>query len=135
MGDVIEVFGVRSSTGERARPLRLYFDSGSPCTFIKISACRGFKNLLPLAKPKPFGGLGDGAFRATHILDMEVRLLGIWCRHPTYVIPDDVLSDKEDVLIGHDFMQKFDVNIHSRQKRVVLDSASLRAAQIVRRVQ
>ncbi len=35
MGDVIKTLAIRSYKGERAAKLSLYFDSGSPLTFIK----------------------------------------------------------------------------------------------------
>lgn len=133
MGDVIKTFPVRSCEGEKPRRLRLYFDTGSPYTFIKESACRGFVNILRLAKPVRFGGLGNGKFQASEFLHFEVRLLGIWCRHAAYVVPDEVLDERYDLLVGHDFMQKFDVNIASKKRDVILDRGALKMAQTVRR--
>ena len=132
MGDVIRPFPVRSVEGEKLRLLRLYFDSGSPYTFIKRSAAAGYRNLFSLVKPKSFGGLGNGRFTAGGLLHIEVRMLGIWCSHTAYVIDDDHLESDVDMLVGHDFMQKFDVNIASRKKEVVLNRFSLKRAQIVR---
>jgi hypothetical protein len=132
VGDVIRSFPVRSVEGERSRRLRLYFDSGSPYTFIKRSAAAGFRNLFTLAKPQSFGGLGNGRFTARGLLHIEVRLLGIWCRHAAYVIDEGLLEPDVDALVGHDFMQKFDVNIASRKKDLILNRASLKRAQVVR---
>jgi hypothetical protein len=132
MGDVICAFPVRSGRGEKPRRLRLYFDSGSPYTFIKRSACRGFANVFRLARHEDFGGLGNGRFSARAFIHLEIQLLGIWCRHAAYVVDDAVLTEDEDLLVGHDFTQKFNVDIASRRRRVILHRSSLRRAQIVR---
>ena len=134
MGDVIKGFPVRSYQGEKPRRLRLYFDTGSPYTFIKRSACRGLRAVYDLPKPMAFGGLGNGRFLAPQGAFLEVRLLGVWCRHAAYVVPDDVLEQRYDLLVGHDFMQKFAVNIASRKRDVLLDRGALRMAQTVRRM-
>lgn len=132
MGDVIKVFPTRSYTGESARSLRLYFDTGSPYTFIKESAVRGFRGVLRLPRPREFGGLGNDVFRAAKLMNLEVKLMGFWCPHYAYVVDDSVLTKAEDLLVGHDFMQKFSVNIASKQKDVILDRIALQRAQIVR---
>ncbi len=133
MGDVIRPFPVRSGAGERPRRLRLYFDSGSPYTFIRESAAVGLHNQLSLLRPKSFGGLGNGRFVARRMVHIEIRMLGYWCSHLAYTIDDNLLESDVDMLVGHDFMQKFDVNIASRKKDVVLNRFSLRRAQIVRK--
>ena len=132
MGDIIKSYPVRSRTGERSRRLKLYFDSGSPFTFIARPVCTSFKNLLAMPAPTTFGGLGAGRFQATHVLNMEVCLLGIWCRHLAYVVPDGVLESNYDVLVGHDFMQKFHVDLLPKRRDVRLDRAALRLALVVR---
>lgn len=129
---MIQPFPVRSYTGERSRKLRLYFDSGSPYTFVRKSIADRFKAVFRLPVPEPFGGLGNGHFRAGHLMNMEVKLLRFWCRHPAYVVGDDVLEPNEDVLVGHDFMQKFDVKINMKGKDIILNPLSLRRAQKVR---
>ena len=133
MGDVICQFPVRSIGGETPQTLRLYFDSGSPFTFIRKSATSRFKAILPLPRPVGFEGLGDGRFSARALLHMEVRLLDFWCRHTAYVVADDVLAADYDVLVGHDFMQKFNVGLAPKRQDVVLNPASLRLAQTIRR--
>ena len=132
MGDVIRPFQVRSSRRERPRRLRLYFDSGSPYAFIKRSACRGFNAVMRLPFPEPFDGLGSGRFQAREFLHFEARLMGIWCRHAAYVVEDAILTEDEDMLVGHDFTQKFDVSLNSRKRDVILNKVSLRRAEIVR---
>ena len=132
MGDVIKPFSVRSSSCDRARKLKLYFDSGSPYTFIKSSSTRGFKAVWSLPKPLDFGGMGDGVFEAQRMMHLEVCMLRIWVRHSAYVVADSVLDDDEDLLVGHDFMQKFDVKIDSRRRDVILNRGALRRSQKVR---
>ncbi len=132
MGDILKTYRVRSAKGERPRKLRLYFDSGSPFTFVKRSACRGLANVLGLRIPQRFGGLGNGSFMATHVVNLEVELLGIWCRHLSFVVPDSVLTEDEDGLVGHDFMQQFDIHLALKRRDVVLNKAALKRAQVVR---
>jgi hypothetical protein len=134
MGDIVKGFPVRSYEGDRAKRLRLYFDTGSPYTFVKRSACRGFAEVFGLAKSRSFSGLGNGRFHASHIMSLEVRLLSIWCRHYAYVVDDYVFEEDKDLLVGHDFMQKFNVRLDWERGDVLLNRASLRRAQKVRRV-
>lgn len=133
MGDVIRFFQVRSAIGERSKRLRLYFDTGSPYTFIKHSAAKGFRQVISLSPPEGFGGLGNGRFKADRMMHLQVRMLGIWCRHAAYVVSDDVLDERYDLLVGHDFMQKFDVGLASKKRDVILDRGALKMAQTVRR--
>ena len=130
MGDVIKVLPIRSYKGERKKMLRLYFDSGSPYTFIKENKAKMFKDIIKLTVPGIFTGLGNGTFSATHIMHLEVNLLGFWCRHYCYVVNDKILD--EDLLVGHDFMQKFDIMINLKKKDIILNEASLKRAQKVR---
>ncbi len=131
MGDVIKSFPVRSNDREKSIRIRLYFDSGSPFTFITRSAAFRFRDVFPLSRPSGFHGLGQGRFVARDLLNMEVRMAGYWCRHPAYVVDDAVLDDKYDVLVGHDFMQKFNVGLAPRRRAVVLDRGAIRMAQTV----
>lgn len=133
MGAIAKRFPVRSYEGDRVKRLRLYFDTGSPYTFVKRSACRGFAEVFKLAKSRSFGGLGNGKFHVSHIMSLEVRLLNIWCRHYAYVVDDQVLEEGEDLLVGHDFMQKFNVRLDWEREDVLLNRASLKRAQKVRR--
>jgi hypothetical protein len=131
-GDVIKVSPARSYSDERARRLRLYFDSGSLYTFIKESATRGFRDILKLSMPRKFEGRGNGAFHAAKVMNLEVKLLGFWCPHYAHVVDDGVLTQAKDMLIGHDFMQKFSVTIASWQRDVILDRLALQRAQSIR---
>ena len=134
MGDVIREFPVRSGTRERSRPLKLYFDTGSPFTFVKRSVAHDFVNFSLLGRPVSFGGLGNGRFLARAVVHIEVKMLGYWCRHVAYVVEDETLGSRYDLLIGHDYMQRFDVTVRTRNRRrgVVLHREAIELAQSVR---
>ncbi|MEW5946631.1 MAG: hypothetical protein AB1742_10580 [bacterium] len=132
MGDVIKKLPIRSGEDEKPRPMNCYFDTGSPYTFVKKSAAGKLKVIAPLSTPRTFKGLGNGRFKVTHIVYLELKLLGFWCSHYGYVIDDSVID--QDVLAGHDFMQKFNVGLDLRKKKLVLDRASLKRAQTVRNI-
>lgn len=132
MGDVIKLLPVRSYRGEKEKRLRFYFDSGSPYTFIKETKAKKFKDIIKLSVPQTFTGLGNGNFKATHIMHIEVKLLGFWCRHYCYVVSDLTLEEDEDLLVGHDFMQKFDIRLNLKKRDIILNKTSLKRAQKVR---
>lgn len=132
MGDIIKKFEVRSTTKEKARRLRLYFDSGSPRTFIKLSPASRMHSIAELAEPRSFQGLGNGRFQATHVADIEVKLLGIWVPHLCYVVPDELLDPDYDILLGHDFMQIYDIRLQPRQKNILVRKEALKMALKVR---
>lgn len=133
MGNVIKVFMVKSSPKEKPQRLRLNFDTGSPITFVKESAASKFANVFDLAEPESFGGLGFGKFKATRYMLIHVKLLEYWCRHSAFVVDDLVLDSGYDILIGHDFMQVFDITIRTKKRNdgVILNPTALRLAQTV----
>lgn len=132
MGDVIKILPVRSYKGERPRKLSLYFDSGSPYTLVKKSVAGKFKDVFNLSMPKDFYGLGNGNFYAPMVMMMEVNLIGYWCKQTGYVVQDDVLENIYDALVGHDFMQNYNVKLDMRRRDIILDKGSLRLAQKIR---
>lgn len=132
MGDVIKNLEVRSYPDEKYIKARLYFDSGSPYTFAKKSLTKKFKAKTYLPIPKKFNGLGNGSFKASYIMHLEVKLLGFWCSHYAYVVEDKILEEDEDLLVGHDFMQKFDIRLSLKKGDLILNKASLKRAQKVR---
>ena len=132
MGDIIQAFRVRAGARGEGRPLRLYFDTGSPYTFIKESVAKKLGKVSTLSTPHQFGGLGNGRFHSRAMLDMFVKLLGVWCAHPTYVVPDEILEVDYDVLVGHDLMQRFNIRPLPREQRVALDSVAIHLSQRVR---
>jgi len=132
MGDIIQRFQVRSSGRRTARPLRLLFDTGSPVTLVKESSARTLGGLMELPKPRAFGGLGNGQFQATHLVELEFRFLGIWCPHVCYVVPNDVLDSEYEALVGHDLMQRYDVQPRPKRRRVSLHRGALEMGLRVR---
>ncbi len=129
MGAIVKLLEVKSEKEER---LNLYFDSGSPFTFVKTDAARRLGGMLKLPRNVIFSGIGNGQFYASHLIHMEVKLLDIWCRHASYVIPNEVLEPGEDILIGHDFMQRYDIRLNLRERDIILDRDALLRAQKVR---
>lgn len=134
MGDLIRPFPVRSGPGEKPRRLRLYFDSGSPYTFISRSAASGFLNLFDLSPPVTFLRHGGGRFAVHALVPVEVKLLGYWCRHAAYVVEDRWMGPIRDLRVGFDFMLNYDVRIDRRRHHLVLNRDALRQAQNVLRL-
>ncbi|MFQ6056424.1 MAG: aspartyl protease family protein [Methanosarcinales archaeon] len=131
MGDIIKLIKVKS---ERDVDLNLYFDSGSPFTFVGIEAANRLGGMHKLSTPVPFSGIGDRQFSATHIIHIEVKLLDIWCKHLAYVVPDEVIGSENDILIGHDFMQRYDIMLDPKARDIILDRTALLRAQMIRLV-
>lgn len=133
MSDIIKKFVSRSVPAEKSRLLRFYFDTGSPRTFVKQSVASAMKDISKLYKPEIFHGLGDGDFYATHIVRLQIKLLGLWVPHLCFVVPDEVLDPNYDVLLGHDFMQIYDIQVRPKQNKIIIKKESLKMALKVRR--
>lgn len=131
MGEIIRRYPVRSTRGERPRRLRMRFDSGSPWTFVKLSAVAGFRALLPLPHAETFGALGNGQFAATHLAQLQIQILGIWCRKSAYVVAGDTLEPEYEILAGHDFMQRYHVRLDLAAESVRVTRSRLKSAQRV----
>lgn len=131
--EIVKSYQVRSADGERPRRLRFLFDTGTIHTFVKLGALRGMRNVAKLHVPKRFGGLGDGAFQATHIVDLEILLLGYWCHQTAYVVPDKVLEGYYDVLARADFMQVYSIRLDPKRHAVALNRTAIKFSQRVRR--
>ncbi len=134
MGDIIKNFQARSAAREKTRSLRFYFDTGSPRTFMKRSVALKMKEVAKLSEPNVFFGLGDGSFKATHMVSLKIKLLDMWVPHLCYVVDDEVLDPGYDVLLGHDFMQIYDIEVKPKQKEVVIRKEALKMALKVRSV-
>lgn len=65
--------------------------------------------------------------------DLVARVDGRLIEVEAYVVEDAILTEDEDMLVGHDFTQKFDVSLASKKRDVILNKVSLQRAQIVRR--
>ncbi len=132
MGDIILNFAVRAGCRGAGKQTRLYFDSGSPYTFVKQSVARRLGKVMKLSEPRPFRGLGNGGFRASSVVDLEIHFLDVWCPHIAYVVPDETLEPDEDMLVGHDLMQRLNIRLDPRGRDIMLDRASLRRSLRVR---
>lgn len=132
MGDIIQSFRVRSGGRGRGTPLRLYFDTGTWRTFVKESVASRLGHLMELAEPHHFGALGDGRFESRALVHFEVRILDVWCDDVGYVVADGVLDDGYDILIGHGFMQGYDLRLHPLERRIIADRAALKRPSRVR---
>jgi len=126
MGAIIKPLDVRS---EKEARLNLYFDSGSPFTFVKLDSAMKLGNVFQLRTSLSFSGIGEGEFQATHMIHLEVKLLDIWCRHLAYVVPDGTLAPWEDILVGQDFMQRYRIKLDMEKEELILDRNALLRAQ------
>lgn len=131
MGEVIERIKVKSLI-EKEEKLNVYFDSGSPYTFISKRTAKILGGTSKLPRPYEFKGLGNGKFASNLVIHIEFNLLGIWCSHIVYVVDNEITGEESDVLCGHDFMQKYDIKLDTKKKRIILNKASLKRAQVVR---
>jgi hypothetical protein len=134
VSDIIKTYQARSTPKERSRKLRFIYDSGSPWTFVKKSVAMRMKAVLELPEPRIFSGLGDGRFSGTHIMQLEIKLLDIWVHNLCYIVDDEVLEPKYDVLIGHDFIQRYDIVLKPKKRDVVISRDSLLMGLRVRKV-
>lgn len=132
MGDIVEKIKIKSILKKKPQELNVYFDSGSPFTFVSKTKAKELGGIMKLPQPCNFSGLGDGKFQSDSVIQLWFDLLGIWCRYIAYVVPEDITGN-EDVLCGHDFMQLYNIKLDLKKKRIILDKKSLQRAQIVRK--
>ena len=130
MGDIIKNFPVQS-IAEIEVKLRVYFDSGSPFTFIKKQASMELQSPV-LQLKREFGGMGDGKFHASGLMEIVVKLLDIWCPQTAYVVEDETLDEGYEILAGHDFTQRYDIKLDSQKRDIIVDKAALIRAQKIR---
>lgn len=134
MSDIIKKYSVRSTAKERAKKVKFLYDNGSPWTFAKESFALKMKAVSKLPEPYPFFGLGNGRFLGTHMLQLQIKLLGIWVPHLCYVVSDEVLEPYYKVLLGHDFMQRYDIVLRPKKKEVVISKDAIKLGMRVRKV-
>ncbi|MEW6557591.1 MAG: retropepsin-like aspartic protease [Elusimicrobiota bacterium] len=132
MGDVINKFLCRSASKEKPQELQLYFDTGSPRTFVKQSIALKMEAISKLPQPEEFHGLGNGNFFATHIIRLQIKMLDIWIPHLCFVVPDNVLGMGYDVLVGHDFLQIYDISVQPKRREIIIRKEALKMALQVR---
>ncbi len=131
MGNVIENINVKSLVSSMPDELEVYFDSGSPFTFISEKKAKKLGGIMKLSQPRIFSGLGNGEFNSKAVIELQFNLLEIWCKHLVYITTDDITGN-EDILCGHDFMQVYDIKLDLKNKKIILNKKSLLRAQIVR---
>lgn len=131
--DILKKFEVSYyPSGKEAAELVLCFDSGSPYTFIKRSSALRVGKVVELAEPEPFGGLGGGNFESKEVMLLHIKILDFWCRQWAYVVEDGILERDYDILVGHDLMQLYGIQLLPHAGDVEIDEVRLRLAQRVR---
>ena len=130
MGDVIVKMKVKSDVSGGVL-LDTYFDSGSPYTFIAEDKAKKLKGVMSLPKARRFSGLGDGRFQSLSVIQLWFNMLGIWCSHIAYIVDRSIIEN--DIMVGHDFMQNYNVKLDMKKKTIVLNKKSLKLAQKVKR--
>ncbi len=90
------------------------------------------KEVLKLSVPDVFRSLGDGRFKASSMARIEVQMLGLWVPHLCYVVPDEVLDPDYEILLGHDFMQIYDIRINPKRRDIIVRKNALMMALKVR---
>ncbi|MEW6095608.1 MAG: hypothetical protein AB1567_03660 [bacterium] len=128
MGDI--TLKTRLKTKEQEQEGILYFDTGLPETFIREDKANELGNIMKLPQPVEFNALGDGKFHCNAVIQLYVKLEDVWCRHLCYVA--SIKDIDTEILIGHDFMQKFDINLNVKKRQVIINQKSLLMAQRIR---
>lgn len=140
MAELIKTFRVKLPGQRKEHRLRLCFDTGSPWTFVKESVARRLlgradwegPNLMELGEPRSFGGLGNGRFVSRYQIAVETWMVLKWGPYAMCVVPDEDLGESWDILIGHDFMQKYGVSCFPRKSKVAFDRTTLLLSDFVR---
>ena len=127
MGDVIVNMPVKSAHRDRARTLPLYFDSGSFHTFVREDVAETLGHALPLPSPEVFHGLGDGRFTARQAIRLLICIKQVWCTYMAWVGPTNAMS--EGILIGHDFMQGYNIRLHPKRRSIIVSVEDLKRAR------
>ena len=120
--------------GKSSKKMRLYFDSGSPYTFIKKSSAEAIGGIFKLPSEERFVGLGGGGFISAEAQHLHIKVLNVWCAHFVYVIDDAIFKDEYDMLVGHDFMQKYGIKVVPHTGDIEIDEVRLKLSQTVRMV-
>lgn len=134
MSDIIKNYFAKSTEKEKERRLKFLYDNGSPWTFVKRNVALKMRAVSELPEPYPFYGFGDGRFFGTHILQLQIKLKGLWVPHLCYVVSDEVLDKEYDVLVGHDFMQRYDVGVYPKKKKVIISKDALRRGMRIKKI-
>lgn len=131
MGEVIQKLKVKSSLKGKPLDFSLMFDSGSKETFVRFDVAKKLGNYVKLKEEYFFYGLGDGRFSCKLILPILVKIEGVWCVHTAWVADKSVMDD--EILIGHDFMQKYDIKLDLKRRKMIADREYLKKTQRIRK--
>ena len=86
--------------------------------------------MFDLRKPAVFHALGNGTFECKSIIYIYIELEGIWCRWIAHVIEEKDID--AEILVGHDFMQVYDIKLDLKERKIIVDKEALLRAQKVR---
>ena len=123
MGDVVARIKTKWSK-KKVLKLNLYFDSGSYHSFIREDVARRIGASFELGEPVNFRGLGNGGFSASEDIHLWFCFDRVWVPYSLYVVSADILKDDE-VLVGHDMMQKYDIKLDMQRKKPIFNKKSL----------
>ena len=73
-------------------------------------------------------------FQSKEIIHLYVKVLRFWCRQVAYVVEDEVLERNYDMLVGHDFMQRYGIKLLPDRGDIEIDEVRLELAQRIRLV-
>jgi hypothetical protein len=131
--DILKKFEVSYyPSGKNAVKMVLCFDSGSPFTFIKRSSGLKIGKSFKLVEPRPFYGLGGGKFKSKEIIYLYIKVLKFWCSQVAHIVEDEILDENYDILIGHDFMQLYGINLVPHKGDIEIDEERLKLAQKIK---
>jgi hypothetical protein len=85
MVDIILKTKIKTNENAQEQEGILYFDTGSPETFIREDKANELGNIMKLLQPVEFNALGDGKFYCEGVVQLYVKLEDVWCRHLCYV--------------------------------------------------
>ena len=113
----------------KTRTCTLIFDSASRQSFIRGDLAAELGRVIPLPRPTRFRGVGNGGVDSGQLVQLEMRLAGVWVEHLVYVAPARAMDVK--ILIGHEAMQKFGIVLDMRRERVLIDPKRLKRANYI----
>ena len=127
MDAIVKKLPVKSGTKGKAINTNLFFDTGSPRTFVREDTARKLGNIVQLPNVIEFRGLSNGEFDTDKGLILFIKLDGIWCEQFAYVVKNEIIED--EILVGYDFMQVYKVKLDLDKEDLILDEKQLRRAQ------
>lgn len=128
MGDIKTRVFVRSSS--KAKLITCTWDCGSPWTFINESTAKQLGKPWELGEPQTFHGLGNGSFAASKAMLVHFKLKGVWCRYLVWVVDDGAMPGI-DILIGHEFMETYNIRLDPKKKNIAVSKKDLLQASLV----